>query len=91
MNEFKMNKFGIMLTDREDGKKAFLEIIQNKEYPDLLDFYGVISMGSSFGDEVLPKLASHHKNSLFIKNANQAIKSCISKIIEDTGIIINYC
>lgn len=83
---FNMKKFGRTLTDRPDGKKAFLDITSNGSFPDTLDFAGVMSLGSSFGDEVIPKLAAHHGNRIRIMNANSAIVDCISKIEEDTGI-----
>lgn len=88
--EFKMNKFGKTLTDRADGKKSFQDIIRDGVYPNLLDFSGVISMGSSFGDEILPRLAEKHNNKIFVKNANMAIKSCVKKVVEDTSIEVEY-
>lgn len=83
---FEMKKFGRTLTDRLDGKKAYQEITANGHFPSLLDFSGVMSLGSSFGDEVLPKLAQHHSNKISVKNTSPAVMSCIKKIIEDSGI-----
>jgi len=88
--EFKMNKFGRTLTDRADGKKAYQNIISNGEFPNLLDFSGDMSMGSSFGDEILPKLAEKNSNKIFIKNANMPIKSCVKKVKEDAQIEVEY-
>jgi len=88
--EFKMNKFGKILTDRADGKKAYLDITRNETFPNLLDFTGVMSMGSSFGDEILPRLAEKHSNKILIKSANMAIRSCVKKVIEDTQIEVEF-
>ena len=87
---FEMRKFGRMLTDRIDGKKAYNEISMVSELPNVLDFSNVVSLGSSFGDEVLPKLAEKNNNEIGVKNANQAIVSCIKKIVEDSGIKVEY-
>jgi len=87
---FEMKKFGKILTDRADGKKAFDEILLKENIPNILDFTDVISLGSSFGDEVLPQLAKQNNNKIIIKNATQAVVSCIKKIIEDTGIEVEY-
>ena len=84
--EYKMKKFGQILTDRPDGIKAYSELMKSGNIPTILDFDGVFSLGSSFGDEILPKLAKKNNNTISIKNANIAVKSCIKKIIEDTGI-----
>jgi len=85
----KMSKFGTTLTDRADGKKAWAEI-SSKPIPNMLDFEGVISLGSSFGDEVLPKVAEQNQDSIQVINANQAVRSCISKIVEDFGFAVCY-
>ncbi len=85
-----MNQFGATLTDREDGKKAFLEISQKYAFPIILDFQGVISLGSSFGDEVILKIASLQENNITIKNTNDVIKNSIRRIIEDTVITITF-
>ncbi len=90
MSLFEMKKFGRTLTDRPDGKKALRQISQNGNIPTILDFAGVMSLGSSFGDEVLPPIAQHNGNKVSVKNANPAIKSCIEKIVEDTGIEVKY-
>lgn len=87
---FEMKKFGKTLTDRPDGKKAYQELETAGIFPDTLDFQGVMSLGSSFGDEVLPKLASKHNNKLKVVNANPAIKACIARIVEDSKIEIIY-
>ena len=49
-----------------DISKAFLDITSDGKFPDTLNFIGVMSLGSSFGDEVLPKLAAHHGNRIKI-------------------------
>jgi RNA 3'-terminal phosphate cyclase len=88
--EFKMNQFGRTLTDRLDGQKAYQSIISRGVIPLILDFSEVIALGSSFGDEVLPNLYLKNKNKLKIKNINNAIRACIKKIEEDSGIKVEF-
>ena len=78
-----MKKYGRTLTGREDGKKAFLEISSNYAPPIILDFDDVMALGSSFGDEVIPKLAIRQGSILSVRNANKSIQSCMKKILED--------
>ena len=84
-----MKQFGITLTDRADGKKAWKQISESS-VPEMLDFQGVMALGSSFGDEVLPNVAKYHQGIIRIVNANKAIQSCISKIEEDFKFIVKY-
>ena len=86
MNIIPMNKFGNTLTDREDGKKAFNVIISASSPPYILDFNGVISLGSSFGDEIILKLAPLQGNNIKIININDGIRASVKRIIEETNI-----
>ncbi len=90
MSEIELKKFGMTLTDRADGQKAFASIVKNHQQPYVLNFNGVMSMGSSFGDEVVVRLARIQGNQIAIFNANDGIKNCISRVIEETGIAVNF-
>lgn len=86
MSIIPMNKFGNTLTDREDGKKAFSVITSTYSPPYVLDFNGVISLGSSFGDEIILKLALLQGDNIRIININDGIRASIKRIIEETDI-----
>ena len=90
MNIVEMVQFGKILTDREDGKKAFRKISQNYQKPILLDFSGVMSLGSSFGDEVVLKLAASQNNLIEASDTNPAIVNCLRRIEEDSDIKIKF-
>lgn len=90
MSIVKMNEFGRTLTDREDGKKTFIEITVKNEYPIALDFSGVISLGSSFGDEIIPKIATMQGDKIEMFNANSVIQNSIKRTVEDLSIKIIF-
>jgi len=48
MKKLKMNRYGSVLTGREFGSDTFKKIDKEAEYPVILDFDGVNSLGSSF-------------------------------------------
>ncbi|MBF0106932.1 MAG: DUF4325 domain-containing protein [Deltaproteobacteria bacterium] len=90
MSMIQMNKFGKTLTDREDGKKVFNTIILSNQKPYILNFEGVISLGSSFGDEVVIKLAQLQDNKIQLININDGIRSCIKRVIEGTSVKVEF-
>ncbi len=90
MNVVKLNLFGSTLTDRADGKKALAAILGQTSPPIALDFAGVVSLGSSFGDEIIPPLAEGQENTISILNANSVIRNCIRRIIEETTITVSF-
>lgn len=90
MNKVDMIKFGRTLTDRPDGKKAFAAIVAEVASPIHLDFRGVMSLGSSFGDEVLAEIAKLQGNKISVSNANDGVRSCIRRVIEGTSIQVNF-
>ena len=90
MNTVSMRQFGTTLTDRADGKKAFEEILRTTTFPVTLDFRGVVSLGSSFGDEVILPVAERQKSALIVAHANNVIKNAIRRTIEDTPIVLSF-
>ena len=85
-----MNQFGSTLTDRADGKKAFREISEGGPFPVTLDFSGVVSLGSSFGEEIILKIAPLQGEKITILNTNHVMKISIRRIIEDTSIQVSF-
>lgn len=84
MNEIKMNEFGITLTGRPYGKDCFEKISRTKDLKEsVLNFKGVIALGSSFGEEVVVPIARNHENKMTIIGANPAVKSCLGQIAVD--------
>lgn len=90
MTTIQMKKYGRTLTDRPDGKKTYNNIVGEHSPPLELDFSGVVAMGSSFGDEVVMKIARMQGNAIRVLNANNAIRDCVSKIIEDTNVEVDF-
>ena len=90
MNTVSMRQFGTTLTDRADGKKAFGEILRATTFPVSLDFSGVVSLGSSFGDEVVVPVAERQGNRLTVVHANNVIKNSIRRSTEDTLIVLSF-
>ncbi len=90
MTIFKLaDRFGATLTGREFGKTSYGELKKTPiKLPVVLDFGGVASVGSSFADEVVPPLAQAQGNKIVILNANEAVKSCLRDVRDETGIRI---
>lgn len=81
-----MSKYGTILTGRDFGKQAMTELVPSLEYPVELDFSGVTSLGSSFGDEVVPDIAKAQNNQLAVINPNRAVWDCLLQIAEEHKI-----
>jgi len=90
MSTVQMKKFGATLTDRADGKKAYKEIRRTAIQPMELDFSGVMSLGSSFGDEVILKVAQLQGDQLTVLNANHVIQNAVRRTVEETDIRVSF-
>lgn len=90
MNTIRMIQYGSTLTDRADGKKVFEELVRRNVLPVVLDFSEVVSLGSSFGDEVVLKLAKRQGNDITILNTNGVIKNSIRRIMEDSSVTVSF-
>lgn len=90
MSEIKMKDFGISLTGRPYGKDCYEKISREEiKSPYTLNFSGVITLGSSFGEEVIvPISKSSEGNPIKIVNANKAVIDCIDKIKNDFNLNI---
>lgn len=90
MNTVEMIQFGSTLTDRADGKKVNNSIMDKYSLPIRLDFAAVVSLGSSFGDEVILPLAEKQNRKIIVLNANNVIKNSVRRIVEDRLIEISF-
>jgi hypothetical protein len=90
MNTISMRQFGTTLTARADGKKAFEEILRTTTFPVAFDFSGVVSLGSSFGDEVILAAAEMQGSALTVAHANNVIKNAVRRTIEDTPVAVSF-
>ena len=88
MNNMKMEQFGPILTGRDFGRKVMSELQESLEYPVSLDFDGILSLGSSFGDEVIPAIARKQGGEITVLNPNRAVLACLIGIAEDHNIKI---
>ena len=84
--KIKMKEYGSVLTGREFGKTVFTELRPKLVPPVILDFSEVASLGSSFGDEVVPAIARLQGDAVQIVNANHVVKEILKDVAEDGGI-----
>ncbi len=81
MCEIQMNEFGVVLTGRAYGKDCFEKMSRGHlSAPFTLNFNGVISLGSSFGEEIVVPLSKMTTDVIKIINANSSIQDCLQKI-----------
>ena len=66
MSILKLSKYGSVLTGRAFGKDTMTKI--SIDYPVVVDFDGVDTLGSSYADEVLKPIAQEQGNRLTISN-----------------------
>lgn len=86
MTTIKLKEFGAILTGRDFGKSTYRTLTEKHKPPFELDLEGVFSMGSSFGDEVIPPMARLQGNQITILNASKVVRACICAIVEETKI-----
>jgi hypothetical protein len=86
MKFLNLKDFGTVLTGRDFGKTVYQNLSQKLDHPVGLNFEGVESMGSSFGDEIILPIARAQGNKIFVKDANPVVSSCIRDIAEDGKI-----
>lgn len=86
-----LRRFGAVLTGRPFGAQAYSEL--EKEFGTKrvqLDFSGVSSLGSSFGEEVIVPFAKRQDNSMTVLAANAPVRDCINLIATDFGLKIEF-
>jgi STAS-like domain of unknown function (DUF4325) len=89
MKFLNLKDFGSVLTGRDFGRTVFQSLSQNLDHPVGLNFAGVESMGSSFGDEIIIPIARAQGNKIYVKYANSVVWSCLRDIAEDGKIDVN--
>lgn len=90
MKTIKLSEYGAILTGREFGSDVMKKLKSILRSPVILDFEGVESMGSSFGDEVVPPIAHSQNNLVSVINANNEVKSTLNDIAFDANIEIKF-
>lgn len=90
MSTIKMNSFGSILTGREYGMNVAKKIVQEESPPYVFDFGGVISMGSSFGDEIFKAVIKHAVDSPSVQNANGVVRAALQQIQNDLKIELKF-
>jgi hypothetical protein len=90
MMNVKLSQYGAVLTGREFGESVMRSLTKELTPPVVLDFDGVESLGSSFGDEVVPPIANKQGNSVKILNANRDVKATLLDIALDAQIELDF-
>ena len=90
MSLVKLRKYGMNLSGRPLGISTFSIIAKEFQAPYELDLEGVVSMGSSFADEVVAKLAKMNKESITIFNSNPIVRKCLDDVAKDKKFQILY-
>lgn len=91
MKSLELKKYGTILTGRPFGVQAFAELKNNLNQEAVqLDFSGVISLGSSFGEEVIVPIAKNQNNEIKIKGAISPVKACVTLIAFDFNIKVDF-
>jgi len=85
-----MVRFGRTLTDRTYGKRAAETILRRYKIPVSLDFKGVISLGSSFGDEIIAAIGPEQQNRIPVRNTNGAVRACLEKVALDSDVSLEF-
>lgn len=86
MSIVKLRRFGINLSGRPLGISSLPIILSEYEAPFELDFAEVNSIGSSFADEVLVKLAELNGGQIVIHNSKKVINKCLHDVAEENSI-----
>jgi len=90
MSIIKLKEFGLNLSGRPQGIQAFNIIIGKYDEPFELDFEKVFSIGSSFADEVVAKLAKKNGGSIIVYNSLRVVNKCLDGVAKDKGFKLVY-
>jgi hypothetical protein len=86
MSIVNLSRFGLNLSGRALGISTFPLIIKEYKTPYELDFDGVNSIGSSFADEVVVKLAELNGGEIVIRNSKSVINKCLNDVAKEYKI-----
>lgn len=90
MTVIKMSSFGRILTGREYGVNVAKKIASESIPPLVFDFSGVLSVGSSFGDEIFKAVIAFGPDRIKIQNVNNVVRAALNQVQEDLGIKIEF-
>jgi len=90
MTFYSLKEFGSILTGREYGKTVYQSIQPKLVSPIGLDFGGVETMGSSFGDEVVVPIAQSQNGQICVRNANSVVSACLMDIADENKLTIDH-
>lgn len=90
MTVIRLSEFGRILTGREYGLNTAQKIVAEHKPPFELDFEGVISLGSSFGDEIFKAIASLDQKPIRVTHTNKAVKNALLQVQEDLNIQLEW-
>lgn len=90
MSTINMKLFGLNLSGRPLGIQVFKIISKDHDPIYELDFEGVISIGSSFADEVVAKLAKKNGGEIKILNSSRIIDKCLKEVSRDMNFELVY-
>lgn len=90
MQKIKLRDYGKVLTGREFGMEVWNQISETLTVPAVLDFAGVETMGSSFGDEVIPPVANAQGRKVTAVNVNDDIKETVEEVAKDASIVVVF-
>ena len=91
MKNVELKKYGTVLTGRPFGVQTFAEINQTTHGSAVrLDFSGVLSLGSSFGEEVIVPLAKNQGNKITVVSTIPPVKDCLVLIAADFDLKIEF-
>lgn len=85
MSIVKLKEYGANLSGRALGIKTYSIILSSHQGPFDLDCDEVNSIGSSFADEVVAKLAELNGGSIRILNSSRVIDKCLRDTASDKG------
>lgn len=85
MSTVQLNKFGSHLEGRPICETYLHCILSDSQIPFELDFLGVKSIGLSFSENVIGKLAEMNGGSIKILNSNEIVNSVVREASLDKG------
>jgi hypothetical protein len=88
MSKVVLKKFGLNLSGRPLGISSLPIILNENQAPFELDFDGVFSIGSSFADEVVAKLAEKNGGKIKVYNSTNVINKCLKDVAKEKGFEI---
>ena len=90
MTVINMKEFGTVLTGREYGVNAAEKIFHHAKPPFTFNFQGVLTLGSSFGDEIIKAAKKITDTRIKVANANKVVRGALNQIQSDLKIELEY-